>query len=203
LFFDLRTKMGIRQIVGGSVMTAEEIWRLKPDKELRAAARRLSEYTDMGQRVIVAEIARRKTPEYLASQEGAERRLDGRADDWDSGGAKTLRGMALAFLLADVPACFSLVATQAATGRESIVGVVVLYCVGWFVLFLGGSAAGLGVAGVTGKTLRMGVLGCAGGGATAALIALVLLSIGGSLEVLAVPLFLPWMVGWMVVRLTV
>jgi Domain of unknown function (DUF4234) len=40
-------------------MTPEEIWRRKSDEELLAADVRLSEYTELGQRIIVAEMERR------------------------------------------------------------------------------------------------------------------------------------------------
>ena len=52
-------------------MTAEEIWRRKPDAELIAASQRLEEYTEEGQRVIRAELERRGSPDYLLEQEGS------------------------------------------------------------------------------------------------------------------------------------
>lgn len=50
-------------------MKSEEIWRRKTDEELLQASLRLDEYTDEGQDVILAEIERRKSPEYLLAQE--------------------------------------------------------------------------------------------------------------------------------------
>ena len=41
-------------------MTPEEVWRGKSDDELVAASRQLSDYTEVGQRVIVAELRRRQ-----------------------------------------------------------------------------------------------------------------------------------------------
>jgi hypothetical protein len=41
-------------------MTPEEIWRQKTDEDLLAASTRLDEYTDVGQRAIVAELQRRR-----------------------------------------------------------------------------------------------------------------------------------------------
>lgn len=41
-------------------MTLEEIWRRKSDEELLAASRQLADYTEVGQRVIVAELDRRR-----------------------------------------------------------------------------------------------------------------------------------------------
>src|SRR5262245_58824785 len=40
-------------------MTPEEIWRRKSDEEVIAANKRLSEYTEVGQRIILAEMDRR------------------------------------------------------------------------------------------------------------------------------------------------
>lgn len=41
-------------------MTPEKVWRGKSDEELVAASHRLSDYTDVGQRVIMAELQRRR-----------------------------------------------------------------------------------------------------------------------------------------------
>jgi hypothetical protein len=41
-------------------VTPDEIWRGKSDEDLLAASRRLSEYSEVGQRVIIAELNRRR-----------------------------------------------------------------------------------------------------------------------------------------------
>ena len=46
-------------------MTPEEVWRGKSDEELVAASQRLSDYTDVGQRVIVAELDRRRESDVM------------------------------------------------------------------------------------------------------------------------------------------
>jgi hypothetical protein len=43
------------------IMTPEEVWRMKNDDELFAASNRLSEYTEVGQQAIVAELERRRS----------------------------------------------------------------------------------------------------------------------------------------------
>src|ERR1700730_16678091 len=47
----------------------EQLWRRKTDYELRAAARRLHEYSEASQQAIKVEVERRKSPEYLRSLE--------------------------------------------------------------------------------------------------------------------------------------
>jgi hypothetical protein len=42
------------------VTTSEEVWQQKSDEQLLAASARLSEYTEPGQRIILAEIQRRR-----------------------------------------------------------------------------------------------------------------------------------------------
>jgi hypothetical protein len=42
-------------------MTPEEVWRRKSDDELVAASNRLTEYTEVGQQAIVAELERRRS----------------------------------------------------------------------------------------------------------------------------------------------
>ena len=56
-------------------MTPEDLWRGKTDNELFAAADQLGDYTEEGQRIVLAEIERRKTPEYKAAKEAADRQL--------------------------------------------------------------------------------------------------------------------------------
>ena len=57
-------------------MTTEDIWRRKSDEELNAAAQQLDDYTEVGRRIIQAEVERRKTPEYRAKQEAAQRHFE-------------------------------------------------------------------------------------------------------------------------------
>lgn len=126
-------------------------------------------------------------------------------------------GFAVAFVLASVPACISLVPTQAMTGRENALGLLALYCIGWVLLFAIGSFAGLRIAGVKGEKLGIGVMGCAGGGGAAGLLiaCLVLLmrnhpnlmrnlpDLATPLALLvffASPLLLPWVIGWVLLR---
>jgi len=51
-----------REAVQGAVVSVEEIWARKSDIEIRDAAERFHEYTDVGQRVIRAEAERRGIP---------------------------------------------------------------------------------------------------------------------------------------------
>jgi hypothetical protein len=57
--------------------TVEDVWRRKTDFELEAAASRLGEYTDEGQRVILAEFHRR----HLETSSSAEVTSGGSADN--------------------------------------------------------------------------------------------------------------------------
>jgi|SRR5579864_1122004 len=86
-------------------MTSAEVWRAKTDSEVFAAARRLDEYTEEGQRIIQAEAQRRSTPEYRAEIEEAERRFEGdlRAES-GSQGAWLRRRVWLLVLVLAVPA---------------------------------------------------------------------------------------------------
>jgi Zn-dependent protease with chaperone function len=86
-------------------MTSAEVWRAKTDGEVFAAARRIDEYTEEGQRIIQAEVQRRSTPEYRAEVEEAERRSEGeqRAASSFSGARLRRRAWLLVLVLA-VPA---------------------------------------------------------------------------------------------------
>jgi Zn-dependent protease with chaperone function len=86
-------------------MTLAELWRAKTDGQLFAAARRIDEYTEEGQRIIQAEVQRRSTPEYRAEVEEAERRFEReqRAASGSNGARLRRRVWLLALVLA-VPA---------------------------------------------------------------------------------------------------
>jgi len=51
----------------------DSVWRRKTDYELRAAERRIDEYTEEGQRAIRAELEWRRSSEYLTAQEALQR----------------------------------------------------------------------------------------------------------------------------------
>jgi hypothetical protein len=86
-------------------LTLVEFGRAKTDGELLAAARRLDEYTEEGQRIIQAEVQRRSTPAYRAEVEEAERRFEReqRAASRSSGARLRRRAWLLVLVLA-VPA---------------------------------------------------------------------------------------------------
>lgn len=58
-------------------MTPEEIWRRKSDEELVAASTHLGEYTDAGQRIILAELQRRR-------ESGFQREMPNQAEASDA-----------------------------------------------------------------------------------------------------------------------
>jgi hypothetical protein len=119
-------------------------------------------------------------------------------------------GIAIAFALASVPACITMVPTQAMTGQENALGLVAFFGISWTLLFALGSFVGLRVAGITGKQLHAGTRGCAAGGAASGLLFACLLlrlrdstNVGSpllTLIVVASPLLFPWMIGWVTVK---
>jgi Zn-dependent protease with chaperone function len=56
--------------------SAEEVWRSKTDLEVVIASRQLGAYTEEGQAVILAELERRRSPEYRRDVEAADRRAE-------------------------------------------------------------------------------------------------------------------------------
>ena len=92
------------------------------------------------------------------------------------------------------------------SGRETALYLAAHYGIGWFFLFAIGSFVWLRNAGVKGKKLGICTLGFAGGGATAGLLIVLLLRIhvlGSPLTALlflGIPLLLPWMIGWVVLK---
>lgn len=55
-------------------MSSESVWRNKSDEDVLAAVEKLDEYTPEGQRVILAEAERRRSPEYLGSLAAADKK---------------------------------------------------------------------------------------------------------------------------------
>jgi hypothetical protein len=110
-------------------------------------------------------------------------------------------GVLLAFVVASGPAFLTVVGTQAARVTPADLSRAAIT---WFLLFAVGSALGLLVGGAKGKTFVIGVLSCACGGATAALVLVVLLItgpvviVGGVASLFAIPLLMPWAIGGVV-----
>jgi hypothetical protein len=108
-------------------------------------------------------------------------------------------GFGLAFAIGNTAGMLSIIATQAMTGRESL---LVQYAVSYSIVFAIAGLIGLFGASVQGRPLVIGVLGFAGGGFTTALLVVALLSvrlIGGSplraLMGYAIPMTVPWVIG--------
>ena len=104
--------------------------------------------------------------------------------------------------IASVMAVLTIVATQAMTGHESRIGLVVGYTGGWFLLF----GLGASIPKLFNNTARKAALAAfvafgAGGAVAGGLIAVLLVThnLGGSaaaaIFALGVPLILPWLLG--------
>jgi hypothetical protein len=59
-----------QQPTGGVSVTAEEIWRAKSDEDLVLAGKQLSEYTALGQAIILAELDRRQIERPILETQG-------------------------------------------------------------------------------------------------------------------------------------
>src|SRR6185295_8681498 len=97
----------------------EEIWRRKSDDELWAAAHRLEEYSEDGQRAIRAELERRQTPEYAASVEEAARKVVQAEQAFEASTAGLIsRRLSLALVIVTIP----LVGVVIAAGFQATLG---------------------------------------------------------------------------------
>jgi len=113
-------------------------------------------------------------------------------------------GFGLAFAIGNTAGVLSITATQAMTGRESL---LVQYAISYSIVFAIASSIGLVSAGVRGRPLVVGVFGFAGGGFTTAVLIVALLNahaIGGSplraVMGYAIPITLPWVIGAVIAR---
>jgi hypothetical protein len=111
-------------------------------------------------------------------------------------------GFGVAFLIGNVGALLSVVATQAMTGREG--NVASSYALSYAIVFGIAGFIGLRSAHARGQPLRVGVLGFSGGGIMAALLFVVLLQAQlsrhwgspiAALWLYATPMTIPWIIG--------